>query len=68
MIRECFKSVGQIFKGQFKCFIMERARFPLINNLVKDMTSMPSDKPARRSTRTEVQVFLVLIKSSVKRS
>lgn len=57
----CFKSVGQIFKGQFKCFIMEHARFPIINNLVKDMTSMPSDKPAQRSTRPEVKVFLFQI-------
>lgn len=47
---------------------MEHARFPLINNLVKDMTSMPSDKPAQRSTRPDVQGFLFQIKSIVKRS
>lgn len=29
---------------------MEDAPFPLINNLVKDMASMPSEKPAQRST------------------
>lgn len=50
MIRACVKSVRQILQGQFQCFIMEHACFPLINNPVKDMTSMPSDKLAQRST------------------
>lgn len=53
MIRACVKSVGQILQGQFQCFIMEHACFPLINNPVKDMTSMPSDKLAQRSTEKE---------------
>lgn len=66
MIRACFKSVGQILKRQFTCFIMEHARFPLINNLVKDRTSMPSDKSAQRSTTPEVHVFLFQFKSIVK--